>query len=114
MDKATVSVIIKFITLNQRNINYLFRKENGLNKTHVEILALANALTCVNPYEVQKQFMQMNIQQVRLGIKKLSLMGALELMRPGIKNKPAVYMITTNGRELLDSYTQSWLDQLTA
>ncbi|AMR33685.1 hypothetical protein A0256_20745 [Mucilaginibacter sp. PAMC 26640] len=109
MDKATVDLFVKCFTLNQRNVNYLFRKEIGLNKTHIEILAFAATLISFNPYNVQKQFVQMNLQQVRQGIRKLVDVGAIELWHVGKRNKPAVYLINNKGRQLLESYIKAWL-----
>lgn len=84
--------------LKQRSINSEFRKATGINRTHLEILTFADTVTCFNPYQVQVNYPEMNLQQVRLGIRKLSSLGDIELIRGGIKNMPAVYMIA--GRKL--------------
>lgn len=108
IDKFTVNAIIQAFTLRQRNVNYLFRKETSVNKSHLEILTFSNTVACFNPYQVQQYFKQMNLQQVRLAIKKLVQINAVELFSRGIKNKPAVYIITNRGKELLSVYNQIW------
>lgn len=112
MDKLLISSLIRTVTLNQRKVNYQFKKDNDLNQSHIEILSFANINTCFNPYNVQQYFKQMNLQQVRLGIKKLAYIGAIELIGYGKKGSPAIYMITKKGLELLENYRQTWLTKL--
>ena len=112
LDPYSIDPALNAFILNQRKINSLFRKEMGINRTHIEILAFANTAISFNPYQVQRQFGEMNLQQVRLGIRKLNSIGAIELWLAGARNKPAVYMITKRGRELLKTYNQSWLDRM--
>lgn len=109
MDEFTITAMIKAITLNQRNIYCQFKKETGVNKSCVEVLTLANTTTTFNPYEAQMRFGSMNLQQIRLSIRYLNDIGAIELIRPGLKNKPAVYMITGKGKLLLQEYNNVWI-----
>lgn len=109
MDISEIYSAIRYFTLNQRSISYQFRKTNGLNKTDVEILTFANTTTCFNPYVVQKHFEQMNLQQVRLSIRKLAYRGAIEIVGTGKRGHAAIYMITAKGSALLADYNQYWL-----
>jgi hypothetical protein len=112
MDQALIFSVIKAVTLNQRQVNYQFKKDNDLNLSHIEILSFANINTCFNPYKVQQFYKQMNLQQVRSGIKKLAYIGAIELIGRGKKGHPAIYMITKKGSKLLEDYGQSWLTKI--
>lgn len=99
MDSFLTQALIKTVTLNQRDINCRFKKETGINKTCIEILTFASTVLMFNPYIVQRKFNSMNLQQVRLGIKYLRNIAAVELIKYGYKNKPAVYMITEKGEK---------------
>jgi predicted transcriptional regulator len=112
MDKALIFSIIRAVTLNQRRVNYQFKKDNDLNPSHIEILSFANLNTCFNPYNVQQFYKQMNLQQVRSGIKKLACMGAIELIGRGKKGNPAIYMISNKGLKLLEDYGQSMINKI--
>lgn len=114
MDTFVVNALLKAITLKQRSVNYLFRKREGISKYQLEILTFADTVVCFNPYEVQKWFKEMNIQQVRLGVRSLIDKGAIELISPGIKNKPATYMLTKRGKLLLENYQSYWHDYLSS
>jgi len=112
MDRLLIDSVIREVTLNQRRVNYQFKKDNGINLTHIEILSFANISTCFNPYNVQQFYKQMNLQQVRSGITKLAYMGAIELVGRGKRGNPAIYMITKKGLKLLEDYGRSWLTKL--
>lgn len=102
---------LKDFILNQRSINSTFRKVTGLHRTHLEILTFANIVVSFNPYQVQQRFVEMNLQQVRLGIRKLISIGAIELWSPGSRNKPSVYMINKHGKQLLIKYCDLWMSK---
>jgi predicted transcriptional regulator len=108
VDTFVVNALLRAITLRQRNVNSQFTRDSGISKSQIEILMFADTLICFNPYQVQKWFKQMNIQQVRLGIRSLASQRAIELITPGIKNKPATYMITKKGKQLLENYQSHW------
>ena len=112
MDQVLINSVIRDVTLNQRDVIYQFKKDNGINLTHIEILSFANIHTCFNPYNVQQFYKQMNLQQVRSGIKKLAYMGAIELVGRGKRGNAAIYMITKKGLKLLEDYSQSWLTKI--
>ena len=113
-DQFHITGYLNIFILNQRKVNSQFRKETGLNRTNLEILSFANSVISFNPYQVQQKFNEMNLQQVRLGIRKLVTIGALEILLSGARNKPAVYLISKLGKEILVSYTQSWLPNIAA
>ncbi len=106
---AYINPSVNDFILNQRKINSMFRKETGLYRTHLEILSYANTIISFNAYNVQQQFVEMNLQQVRLGIRKLVSVGALEVLFSGARNRPAVYLISYKGKRLLNTYSQAWL-----
>jgi len=108
MEQVILSNILRSFTLNQRNINSQFRKETGLNTSNIELLTYANSITLFNPYEVQQYFKQMNLQQVRLSIRRLANIGAVEIVGRGKRGNAAVYMITKKGVELLNAYANCW------
>lgn len=115
IDRFSTSDIVPLIrqfTLNQRSINCRFRKSNGINRTDIEILMFASTLTCFNAYEAQKYFIQMNLQQVRLAIRKLVKLGAIEIWSTGGRSKPSVYIIGYKGRKLLNIYGELWLTEI--
>ncbi len=114
MDTCEIKAVIREIMLNQRNINCLFNKENGVNKYDLEILAFANAayvnnVPCFSLYKVHKRYNEMNIQQVRRGVNKLVKMGAIERMGQGIKGNPVAYIISGEGKKLIDGYYEFWI-----
>jgi hypothetical protein len=51
-----------------------------------------------------------NVQQLRRSIGKLKNQMILEVIRPGSKNKPALYVLTYKGKELLNRYLILWDD----
>lgn len=112
MDTALIKSFVSSFTLNQRTVACLFRKDFGLNRTHVEILAFAKTVVCFNAYELHKRYIEMNMQQIRVGIRKMAQEGSIELISAGVKGKPSVYMITNKGKRLLDDYSQYWLRTL--
>ncbi|GAB2984051.1 hypothetical protein GCM10027049_22020 [Mucilaginibacter puniceus] len=75
------------------------------NRSHLEILPFADQVISFNPYEARKRFKQMNLQQVRISIKRLV---DIERLNAGAKNKPAVYIINNRGRDILDRCYQVW------
>jgi len=107
MDGDVHSFLNDFI-LNEWRVNNAFRKETGLHRTHLEILSFAYSVISFNPCNVQQQFVEMNIQQVRLGIRKLVSIGAVEMWCAGTRNRPATYVINNKGRQLLNDYAQLW------
>jgi hypothetical protein len=114
VDNSEIKAVIRDIILNQRKINFRFSKENGVNKSDLEILAFANAAylenaPCFSLYKVHRGYIEMNIQQVRRGVKKLVQMGAIERMGEGKKGDPAGYIISKQGTKLIEDYYQSWL-----
>lgn len=86
--------------------------QSGLNRFDVELLFFANNHCLFNLYEIHKQFSYMNIQQARRTIKKLTDLKGLEILNRGIKNKPSIYCITDKGKDLIQIFTQLWLDIL--
>lgn len=112
MDKASITSLMRAVTLNQRRVNYQFKKDNGINLSHIEILSFASINDCFNPYNVHQFYKQMNLQQVRSGIQKLAHMGAIELIGRGKKGNPAIYMISKKGLKLLEDYGQSMITKI--
>lgn len=108
MELSSINNIIQSFTLNQRAVSCHFRKDHGLNRTHVEILTFANSVVCFNAYELHKRYPEINMQQIRLGIRKIVSERFIELISSGVKGKPAVYMITSKGRHMLKEYVQYW------
>jgi len=109
MDPTLINTIIQAFTLNQRNVTCQFRKEYGLYRTHLEILTLANTVVCFNAYEVHKRYKEMNMQQIRVGIRKMVHEGYIELVGYGKRNSPSIYMITFKGKQLVDDYNLYWV-----
>jgi hypothetical protein len=112
MDATHINTFIQTFVLNQRSITCQFRKAYGLFRTDLEILVFANSVHCFNTYEVHIGFREMNMQQIRTGIKKLAIGGYIELIGHGKRNSPSVYMITRKGKCLLDDYSQYWINLL--
>lgn len=113
MEASSVNSLIKLILLHQRIVNYQFKLETGLNRSHLEILAFADEVVSFNAYEAQKRFKQMNLQQVRITIKNLVDIKAIERLNVGVKNGPAVYIINKKGKKTLDNFYQSWYNIVT-
>jgi len=108
MEASSVNSLIKLILLHQRNVSYLLKSETELNRSQLEILGFADEVVSFNPYQAQRTFKQMNLQQVRTSNRKLVDIKAIERLNIGAKSKPAVYLINNKGREILRTYYKLW------
>lgn len=108
MDQFDIRALITQITLNQREVTYAFRKATAISRSELELLVFAQSELTFTIYQAQKRFSVMNIQQVRLGVRKLALLNAIEQINAGTKARPAVYMIRDTGHELLRLYFELW------
>lgn len=97
--------------LHERNIIYSFRQYSGLNSFDLDILLFTRYNKMLNIYEARKHFKHTNIQQIRRSVAKLNRLMCLELLRPGIKGKPALYWLSNSGDLMIAKY-DSLLDNL--
>jgi len=79
-----------------------------MNKTDIEIMTYAMRHEIFTAYEVSTFLNQMNVQQLRRTLQKLTDFSILEVIRSGTKNKPALYMLTYKGEQVLDEYSEMW------
>lgn len=91
--------------LNERNIIYRFRNDNGLNSFDLDILLFAHRNQVFNIYDARRHFEHTNVQQILRSIKKLNSGKYLELLRPGIKGRPALYWLSGTGELMIEHYT---------
>jgi DNA-binding PadR family transcriptional regulator len=101
------SALIYFILYSKRAY-YSYNKEYGLNKSDLEVMAYATRHKIFNTYEAWTFFNQMNVQQLRRTIQKLVNLMILEIIRPGSKSKPALYILTEKGEEQILRYIEMW------
>lgn len=84
----------------------LLRKSQPITKKDIEILAFAQIVGLFNFYQPRQFYVHMNIQQLRTSVKNMEKAGYINLVKADYKNKPAYFMKSFKGVELISKYTQ--------
>lgn len=96
------------ITIVQRNVIYDFRKQTGINRSGIEIMAYASNQLIFTIYDLLISYRQMNVQQLRKAVKRLVVLDVLECVGTGTKGKAKVYMLSPKGKRLVENYISLW------
>lgn len=100
MDKNLICEVL----LAQRAVLYEFRKQTQLNRSDIETMIMFNNDSVLSAYEVRTFFKHTNPQQVLTTIKKLVKLKVIQRLTYGTKGKPSLYILTENGKPLLNQY----------
>lgn len=105
MDDIKDKLILDSITQHRAALA-LLRKSQPISKTDIEILAFAQRVGLFNFYQLRQFYVHMNIQQLRTSVKNMEKSGNINLVKAGIKNKPAYYLITLKGIKTISDYVR--------
>jgi hypothetical protein len=97
-----------YFTLAQRSIICEFRKQTGINRSGVEIMAFASNQLIFTIYDLLKSYNQMNVQQLRKCVKRLVALNMLECVGTGKRGKAQVYMLSLHGVDCFENYVSLW------
>jgi hypothetical protein len=101
--EVLVNAAIDSIT-RQRFALAEIRKEIPLSRTDIEVLAFAKRIEIFNVYQLVNFYPVTNVQQLRASVQRLHKHKLVELLKAGVKNKPAVYCISYSGEKVLNSF----------
>lgn len=101
--QSNTLLIIDLITC-QRHALATLRKDVCLSRTDIELLAFAHRFQLFNFYQLRCYYFGTNIQQLRYSLSRLQKINGIELVKQGVKNKPALYLISPKGSEILDKF----------
>jgi hypothetical protein len=99
----SVNYVLKSI-IRQRLALTAIRRELPLSRTDIEVLAFAKQVEVFTVYKLINFYPVINVQQLRTSISRLQRHGLVELLKAGIKNKPAIYCISYTGENILNSF----------
>lgn len=103
MEDKLDNIILDSLTQQRAAISRL-RKETAISKTDIEVLAYSERVGLYNLPQLHQFYSHTNIQQLRRSVKRLETNGQIQLVNPGVKNKPAYYLISPQGTILIRRY----------
>ena len=99
--------------MNNGNLNFIIRHRFALaairervllSKTDIEVLAFAKDVEVFSVYQLMEFYSITNTQQLRSSVSRLHRLKFLELLKPGIRNRSAVYCISYAGEDILNDF----------
>lgn len=105
MEDKLDKIILDSLTQQRAALTQL-RKDFFISKTDIEVLAYSERVGLYNISQLNQFYRHTNIQQLRRSVKRLETNGQIQLVKPGVKNNPAYYIIAPKGTYLITRYIQ--------
>jgi hypothetical protein len=106
----TQSYILRLSILRQRDTLHQLHNQFGLTRIDIEILVFSTEKPFFTLYDLQQFYCHTNVQQLRRSLAKLVAFNFTQIMVKGQKNKPTVYAVMQQGRQVIRQYYTLILD----
>jgi hypothetical protein len=97
--------LLSSLILNERKLQYEFKRATNLSKIDIEVIAFANKYRAFNAYQLRKYYNITNGQQLLKTLEKLTKMNIISFVGVQSRSKSKQYLFNFNGERFLKDYS---------